>query len=100
MQQRGAGLRTGAGEHARRFGIGREGGLGLGLGAVDGGVGGGVDHHLRAQAGERGADGRRVGKVQRGAGQTDRLGSGQALGQLAAQLAAGAGDENAHAAPG
>ncbi len=55
MQQRGAGLRTGAGERGRRFGIGREGEIALGFGAVDGGVGSGVDHYLRAQVGERGA---------------------------------------------
>jgi hypothetical protein len=99
LHQVGPGARRAEGDVARAQGVDAEGGLGVGLAAVDVGEGGGVDHQVRRQGHDA------VHRVQRGdvgLGAAEAQHGGMrrgAAGQRLAELPAGTGDENAHRAP-
>jgi len=63
VHQPGAGAGAGFGQHARGLGVDAERGLRLGLGAIDGGVGGGVDHHVWSNPLDQGPQGLRAVEV-------------------------------------
>lgn len=85
------------GQHAGGSGIEGEGGLGLALGLVHGGVGGGVDDQVRALGTDPLADGLAVGKVEAVAAQDQQFAlAGEGQGQFTGDLAAVAGDEDLH----
>ena len=66
MQQQRAGCGACSGNRCRRFGIDAECDVGIGLGPIHRGVGRGIDHHVRRDAGDEG--GQRSGRIEIGDG--------------------------------
>ena len=94
MDEVGAGGAARLGEDARAFGVDGAAARFVGLGLVDGGVGGAVDHDVGAELGETGGDGLGGCNVDVGDVERAQLVRGEGELAVAPELAVAAGDED------